>query len=244
MPGGAWRRLYSARSTMRDHALDVLGGKGAGAPARRRPVVLDVALEDGVEHLVGRERLVVALVVTKLGRRRALQHRRGHQLAPRLTVAPAHEIVDQALVHVLQDREAAGHVAVERGVAHRDSDLFPVVSTSQPNLLDRAITAFPLMRAWMFSSVMSGSRAGERPGQHLVVAAHRVLDRQLEKPVPRFPAMARASARVPSLEYGDGMDTQVTFSGPTASAAIIATRAESIPPESASTTCSNPFFST
>jgi hypothetical protein len=34
----------------------------------------------------------------------------------------------------------------------------PVVSTSQPNLFDSAISRLPRMRAWMFSSVMSGSR--------------------------------------------------------------------------------------
>ncbi len=62
--------------------------------------------------------------------------------------------------------------------------------------------------------------------------------------VPRFSAMLRASARVPSLEKGEGMETQVTRSGPSASAATMATSAESIPPERASTTRSKRFFST
>ena len=40
------------------------------------------------------------------------------------------------------------------------------------------------------------------------------------------------------------MDTQLTRSAPSASAATIATSAESMPPESAITTRSKPFFST
>jgi hypothetical protein len=49
---------------------------------------------------------------------------------------------------------------------------------------------------------------------------------------------------VPSLEYGEGIETQVTRSGPSASAATMATSAESIPPDSASTTWAKPFLST
>jgi hypothetical protein len=64
------------------------------------------------------------------------------------------------------------------------------------------------------------------------------------KSTPRFSAMARASARVPSDEYGDGIDTHVTRSAPSASAATSATSAESIPHDSATTTRSKPFFST
>ena len=76
-PGGVWRRLYSARSTsrvIRSHELGVealLDQLAAGA------VVLDVGLEDRVEHLVGRQRLVVALVGSQLGRRRLGEHRSG-----------------------------------------------------------------------------------------------------------------------------------------------------------------------
>ena len=45
-------------------------------------------------------------------------------------------------------------------------------------------------------------------------------------------ASRRASVRVPSDEYCDGMETQWILSAPTASAAIAAVSAESIPPES------------
>ena len=56
--------------------------------------------------------------------------------------------------------------------------------------------------------------------------------------------MSRASCWVSALEWGEGMTTQVSRSGPTASAASIATRAESIPPERARPTCLKPFLPT
>ena len=36
------------------------------------------------------------------------------------------------------------------------SDLLPVETTIQPNVVESAINVMPRMRAWMFSSVMSG----------------------------------------------------------------------------------------
>ncbi len=62
--------------------------------------------------------------------------------------------------------------------------------------------------------------------------------------MPRLDAIARASARVPSDEYGEGMDTHTTRSAPRASTATMATSAESIPPDSAITTRSKPFLCT
>jgi hypothetical protein len=57
-------------------------------------------------------------------------------------------------------------------------------------------------------------------------------------------AIARASPWVSSLECGDGITTQVSCSGPTASAASSATSAESIPPDSPTTTRAKPFLRT
>jgi hypothetical protein len=56
--------------------------------------------------------------------------------------------------------------------------------------------------------------------------------------------MLRASACVSGLEWGEGITTQLTRSGPRASTAISATSAESIPPESAIPTCWKPFLFT
>ena len=54
--------------------------------------------------------------------------------------------------------------------------------------------------------------------------------------MPRFRASRAASRRVAADEYGDGMVTPVTLAGPSASQATAATSAESMPPESPSTT--------
>ena len=61
---------------------------------------------------------------------------------------------------------------------------------------------------------------------------------------PTARTIARASACVSSLEWGEGMTTQLTRSGPSASAAIRVTSAESIPPETATSTRSKPFLRT
>jgi len=61
---------------------------------------------------------------------------------------------------------------------------------------------------------------------------------------PRFSASVWASPRVPSDEYGEGIVTHVTHSGPRASTAMRATSVESIPPESPMTTCLKPLLVT
>ncbi len=54
--------------------------------------------------------------------------------------------------------------------------------------------------------------------------------------MPRFFAIRAASRRVPAEEYGEGMVTPVTLAAPSASTAMQATSAESIPPERPTTT--------
>ena len=79
-PGGHWRRLYSAMSTRRvDAPHDGLVGAELDDLAGRA-VLLDVGLEDRVEHLVRRQALVVALVGPQLGRRRLRDDGLGDQL--------------------------------------------------------------------------------------------------------------------------------------------------------------------
>jgi hypothetical protein len=57
-------------------------------------------------------------------------------------------------------------------------------------------------------------------------------------------ATSRASACVSPDEKRDGIETQTTCSRPSASAASAAVSAESMPPETPSTTSAKPFFST
>ena len=62
--------------------------------------------------------------------------------------------------------------------------------------------------------------------------------------MPRFRASRAASRRVPPEENGDGMVTPVTLAGPSASQAMAATSAESMPPESPITAWRKPVFVT
>ena len=71
------------------------------------------------------------------------------------------------------------------------------------------------------------------------------IDQMASTPqVPSRCARSTASATDPSEEYLDGIETPVTFSDPRASTAIAPTRAESMPPESATKTWSNPVLRT
>src|SRR6185312_2986068 len=82
-------------------------------------VLLDVGVEDRVEHGVGGERVLVALIGPQLGARRALDDRARDQIRARGFVHVARQLVDDGLRAVLDDREAAGEVAVEGRVADR-----------------------------------------------------------------------------------------------------------------------------
>ena len=64
------------------------------------------------------------------------------------------------------------------------------------------------------------------------------------KSMPRLAATSRASSCVPSDEKREGIETPCTRSAPSASAQIATVRAESIPPETATTTSRKPLFST
>src|SRR5579862_2589254 len=83
-----------------------------------RHVLLDVRGQEGVEDVVGRQALVVALPGAQLGRGRFRQHAVGDDRADRVAVAG--ELVHARLEHVLDHGEPAGHVhAVDRRVPHR-----------------------------------------------------------------------------------------------------------------------------
>ena len=83
IPGAAWRRLYSARSTIRTTSSTTSAGRPGLDHLLAALVALDVGLEDLVEELVGRQRVGVELVGAELGRGRPLEHRGGDQLSTR-----------------------------------------------------------------------------------------------------------------------------------------------------------------
>src|SRR4030095_12772240 len=96
---------------------DRLCGITHGHDFTRTPVMLDVRLEDAVEHIVRRQRILVGLGATALrpGRPRDDALRNDAAEAVAVMAKP----VDERLGDVLQHPEAARHVAIERGGPYR-----------------------------------------------------------------------------------------------------------------------------
>ena len=100
------------------------------------------------------------------------------------------------------------------------------------------------MRDWIFSSVMSGALPANIGSSVRVYSSNSRLIPICSKRIPRLSARCRLSSIDPRDEYGLGMPTPSTFSAPSASAAMAATSAESIPPLSAITTLLKPHLRT
>src|SRR5919202_999812 len=101
----------------RDGALDDVGIEAVSAQLLRRPVFLDVGGKHFVERGVGRQGVLVELVLAQLGARGAIDDAVRDQLLLRVFVQVLREPEDVRLENVLQQREAAGHVAVQGRVA-------------------------------------------------------------------------------------------------------------------------------
>ena len=70
------------------------------------------------------------------------------------------------------------------------------------------------------------------------------VDRDLSSRIPSRCAHSTASVTLPGDEYGEGIARARTSPGPSASAASVATSAESTPPDSPTTTSPKPFLRT
>src|ERR671935_1403253 len=95
----AWRRLPAlvlAAVDELDDARDDFAVVPGGHQLLEAAVVLDVALQDRVQHGVGRQRVLVLLILAQLGRGRLRQHALGYD-RPVDRVAVAAEVVDQRL---------------------------------------------------------------------------------------------------------------------------------------------------
>ena len=86
-------------------------------------IFLDSAVNDGVEHLIGRQAVLVGLIRAELGRGSLVQAGLGNDFL--FTIDGARQLVDHRLRHVGNDGEASGHVAVERAVAGRQLRFVP-----------------------------------------------------------------------------------------------------------------------
>ena len=126
MPGGACLRLYSAMSSIRQMRSAVSAAWPRATISAVERSSSTRPLQHVVEHVVGGERVLIGLVGAQLRARRLVDDRFGNHRPLRsleplhpAPVAPARHLEHGGLVDVLQDRIAAAHVAVERGVAHR-----------------------------------------------------------------------------------------------------------------------------
>ena len=165
-PGADWRRLYSARSTMRRPPGRPSPGRSRPRPARRGPGPRRRSrLEDRVEHRRRRQRVAVELARAQLGADGGLVIEfsgiGGVSPAPLgLGVAPRGQPPHQRLRHVLERVEAADRVAVERGVADRQLALVAGGrAPGGPPGWTAPSGSTPRTRACRFSS-----RAGQRRG--------------------------------------------------------------------------------
>ena len=74
-PGAACLRLNSASAHQPQHAAHGRRVEAGGDDLVGRLVLLDVPLQDVVEHVVRRQRILIGLVRPQLGRRRLRQRR-------------------------------------------------------------------------------------------------------------------------------------------------------------------------
>ena len=101
--------------------LDEFGIESGGDELLGAAVTLDVVVEDVVEDVVGRQRVLVDLAGAQLGAGRLGDAAVGDgwnlTSLHGLGVAPAREFPDEGLGHVLDRREATNGIAVDGGVA-------------------------------------------------------------------------------------------------------------------------------
>ena len=119
--------------------------------------------------------------------------------------------------------------------------LLPVVSTRCPSLLDTAMLITPRTRDCRFSAGSPDTGKSPSPSLKASTTGWMAMVRAL---IPCRSTRSSASLTEWPDDHLLGIRITCTFSGPTASAAIVATSAESIPPDSASSTDLNPFLRT
>src|SRR6266481_2932737 len=148
---------------------------------RHAQVALDVTLQDGVQHVVGGQRVLIGLPRPELRRRRPRKDTLGDDLATRARVRVLGEPVDEHLRAILDDREAPRHVAVERGVPHRDLTLVPRVEHQPAELVRQGhqVVAPDARLEILFRHVFLESL--ERPREHPLVRLEHTRDGYAEK---------------------------------------------------------------
>ena len=182
----------------------------------RRAIVLDVGLDDRVEHVVGRQRLVIPLVLAQLGAGRPVDHpTAGSPLAPGTLVEAAGEGEDGRLGHVPGSARSRRPCRRRASCSPRPSPTCcPSSARSQPCWLLSVISTMPRMRAPAGSRRrgrrplgLGGAPSAERPP-----AAPRWQARG--KSMPSASATCWASERVSAALKRVGIETASTADGP------------------------------
>ena len=111
-------------------------------------------------------------------------------------------------------------------------------------MLAIVIITFPRMRACTFSSAVFGAVPENVAASIESNASCAGSIGMSQSGMPKFAASVSESDTLPTEEYRDGMLTPTTFPAPSASAAITATTAESMPPDMATATFEKPVLRT
>ena len=147
------------------------------------------------------------------------------------------------LRHVVQDAEAARHIAVERRIAHRHFALIACIEQEIAELIRKGHQDHPPdARLEIFFSDIERTPVEHRL-QEIEIRLKNRIDR--DEPgirCPRFLASCFCIGDASRRGIAGGKPYAKTFSAPRASLAMQATRAESIPPESPNIAFLNPCF--
>ena len=168
---------------MRSTFFTVSGACPRATMSGKRHLALDQAIEDVVEHVVRRQRVLIALAGLELGGRRLGQHilrndgafRSETALRP-LPIAVARQRIDLGLVEVLDRIEAAIHIAIERGIADRDFRFVAGGQHHRPELVGDGHEQSTARARLQILLGRVGGGAGECLGQVFAQSLHRGVD--------------------------------------------------------------------
>ena len=153
----------------------------------------------------------------------------GTSSRPAPLVQVPREPEDVRLEHVLEEREPADHVPVERRVPDRELGLVPgrdhepAVRVRERHQEHAAHPGLEVLRGEALGAAAVGSRS---TSWNAPTTASIGISRNA---APRLSASCAASPRVSSDEYRDGIETRCTRSAPSASTQSAAVTAESMP---------------
>ena len=162
-PGAACLRLNSAIRTSRSTRSTVAAIEARGDDLVGRLMPLDVPLQDVVEHVVRRQRILIRLIRPQLGRRRLGQRRLRNHRPPRRLVPPPRHAVHHRLRHV-GDHRRGRRTCRRTACSSRPTARTCCRSSAAARraVFESAISRLPRIRAWMFSCGDAGRIRAER----------------------------------------------------------------------------------